>query len=224
MWLASATVYADWTNWQSQIIAKQQTLPGWCGPSKATAMMDLIYKTKPQLCVEIGVFGGSSLFPTACALQYLNCGQVYGIDSWSHTDCCIGYKIGDPDYEWWSQVPLMQIHHDLENLLKKHHLDTYCRLLCLSSQDACSYFTDGSIDILHIDGNHSEASTLQDVQMFFPKVKSGGYIWLNDTDRVTAAKAVWYLCLHADLDEGRSAFAKRESNGTVSCYLLFKKP
>ena len=36
---------------------------------KPFLFMELILKEKPQLCVEIGVFGGSSLIPQALALK-----------------------------------------------------------------------------------------------------------------------------------------------------------
>ena len=37
------------------------------------------------------------------------------------------------------------------------------------------------IDILHWDGAHASAACLQDVKLYLPKVRSGGYIWVNDS-------------------------------------------
>ena len=38
-----------------------------------------------------------------------------------------------------------------------------------------------SIDILHIDGAHSEEAVLLDVQLYARRVRKGGYIWMDDT-------------------------------------------
>lgn len=38
------------------------------------------------------------------------------------------------------------------------------------------------IDMLHIDGNHAHESATGDVNLYVPKVKSGGYIWFDDID------------------------------------------
>ena len=56
------------------------TLEGWCSKSKANHFIDLILAVKPEVYVEIGVFGGSSIFPVASALKYLGKGVVIGID------------------------------------------------------------------------------------------------------------------------------------------------
>jgi len=47
----------------------------------------------------------------------------------------------------------------------------------MTSEQASSEIPE--IDILHIDGNHQDAALL-DVELYFPKVKSGGYIWFDD--------------------------------------------
>src|SRR5271155_2865720 len=44
-------------------------LEGWCSDLKATTLVDLVLKVRPQVIVEIGVWGGKSLVPMACALK-----------------------------------------------------------------------------------------------------------------------------------------------------------
>src|SRR5690242_905215 len=60
-----------------------QQLDGWCSAEKASVLIDLIQKTRPEKIVEIGVWGGKSLVPMACALRANGFGKVFGIDPWN---------------------------------------------------------------------------------------------------------------------------------------------
>jgi len=100
-------------------------------------------------------------------------------------------------------------------LLKKHRLEAFCQPMKMTSEQALSFFPDESIDVLHIDGNHTSEVALSDAEMWFPKVKSGGYIWFDDVNWGSTAKAVNYLDDLCVVDEARSVGQE--------C-LLFRKP
>ncbi len=157
------------------------TLEGWCSKEKALAFIDLVLETEPEVCVEIGVFGGSSLFPVASALKYLGTGVVIGIDPWDKIECI---KYLDPvedatHLKWWGSLNINYIYQSYNNMLKKHKLQEYAETIRSTSEEAVSAIEE--IDILYLDGNHSEFCSLQDVELYLPKVKRGGYIWMNDT-------------------------------------------
>ena len=59
------------------------SIHGWCSYEKAEKFVETITDQKPQLCVEIGVFGGSSLIPQALALKP-HSGVIIGIDPWKN--------------------------------------------------------------------------------------------------------------------------------------------
>lgn len=203
---ASVGLFADidWKPYQKDVLLIQSTLPGWCTREKAEKMMNLVYETKPAVCVEIGIFGGSSLFPTACALKYLNYGIVYAIDPWEKAECLTGYSDNDPNYLWWSSINLEKVYRDFLRLLDSFELNPYCVVMRTSGRKALNTFADGSIDILHIDGNHTEEVALSDAKMYLPKMKTGGYIWFDDANWPTTRKAWEYLSLHCEKDETRS--------------------
>ena len=90
----------DWKTYQNEVLSHQSTLQGWCTKEKATRMMNLIHEINPMICVEIGVFGGASIYPTACALKFQDQGTIYAIDPWENSDCLEGYAPNDPNYQW----------------------------------------------------------------------------------------------------------------------------
>lgn len=154
---------------------------GWCTKEKALSFIDLVLEVKPQVCVEIGVFGGRSLFPVASALKFLGSGVVIGIDPWSK-DEIIPYfdPVNDQAHViWWSKINLDQIYYSYLNMLSLHQLEDY--VITLRTTSELASYAIGQVDILYIDGNHNEAISNQDVQLYLPKVRSGGYIWLNDS-------------------------------------------
>ena len=203
----------SWPEYQKRVLSHQHELEGWCSQEKAKKMMELIYETQPNVCVEIGVFGGASIYPTASALKYLKKGKVYAIDPWENSACLVGYETMDPNYIWWSAVDLRWIYHTFLDMLKNYSLKSYCHILKMTSKEALKYFDEESIDILHIDGNHTENVALGDAEMYFSKVKKGGYIWLDDANWPTTQKAVEFLLSRCEQDEMLSTGA----------YLLFRK-
>ena len=63
----------------------QYALQGsWCSEEKMHLLMDLTLITRPQVCVEIGAFTGSTVLPVAFVLKFLPSGTIYAIDAWSN--------------------------------------------------------------------------------------------------------------------------------------------
>jgi len=153
---------------------------GWCSTEKALSFIDLTLEVKPQVCVEIGVFEGASLFPVAAALQFLKRGVVIAIDPWDFYECIRYYDpIADEElYRWWAAIDFEKAYHNFIYYHKYFKIDRYCKILRKTSVEAAEEID--AIDILHLDGDHSEFMSLKDVQLYLPKVRSGGYIWLND--------------------------------------------
>ena len=187
LWLLSCTGFltADQKvdNLKKEVLFFQPHLHGWCSKEKALNFIDLILEVKPKLCVEIGVFGGSSIYPVAATLKSIGQGVVFGIDPWDKFECIRYFDPNEDaaDLNWWGQVNLSYIYDSYLNMLKGHGLDTICITKKTTSELAVRDFLDGSIDILYIDGNHCEMVSANDVILYLPKVRHGGYIWMNDT-------------------------------------------
>lgn len=156
------------------------TLQGWCSAEKTRALVETIVSAKPKLCVEIGVFGGSSLIPQALALKHnANGGVAVGIDPWSR-DAVLEELQSVEHRDWWAKVDLASILAGCKAAIAKHGLTTHCRLVQDKAENVYSQFADESIDLLHIDGNHSESLAYKDATLYLPKVRSGGTIFFDD--------------------------------------------
>ena len=190
------------------------SLEGWCSQEKASQFIDLVLEVKPDVCVEIGVFGGSSLFPVASALKFLGKGIVIGIDPWDKIECIKYFDpIEDADHlKWWLSLNITYVYHTYMNMIKKNKLDNFVKTIKSTSQEAASLIDE--IDILYIDGNHSAVSSVEDVKLYLPKVRQGGYIWINDTlseERLEAVDLLLEACDVIELiDSGNCILCKKK--------------
>ena len=60
--------------------------------------------------------------------------------------------------------------------------------LRMTSSDAVSRFVDESVDFVYIDGNHEYKFVLNDIMLWYPKVKNGGYLTGDDVYSTTLAE------------------------------------
>lgn len=155
------------------------TIEGWCDKDKAMKLYELITEIKPSLCVEIGVFGGSSLLPQALALKHNNKGVIVGIDPWSNS-CAIEAMENAANKNWWGNVNLDAVYDKFLDKLKLYEVKDFVQIHRNKSSEVVNRFDNNSIDILHIDGNHCEKLSYADAVDYYPKVKTGGYIFFDD--------------------------------------------
>lgn len=167
----------------------EQDIPkmeGWTTPERCVEMAELILETKPKLCVEIGTFGGRTLVAQALALKENGAGTIYGIDPWRVEHALEGEN--EANRTWWSKnVDLEKIHRGCMEEIWKRGLDQQAVVIRTCSQYCHWLFVD--IDVLLIDGNHSEVASCRDVELYLPSVAHGGHVWMDDCDWESTKKA-----------------------------------
>jgi predicted O-methyltransferase YrrM len=156
-------------------------------------MRDLIWTRKPDVMVEIGVFAGKSLVNAAEALKVNGHGVIYGIDPWRHEEAVKGLSPIEEDPGFWNGIDLDAVHYDCMRAIWDRGLEEYAVVIRSASQHAHQLFRTNPIDILYIDGGHSKEVSTLDVNLYVPKVKSGGYIWIDDADWSSIRKATQLL-------------------------------
>jgi predicted O-methyltransferase YrrM len=153
---------------------------GWCDLDKAQGLAALVWALRPSLVVEIGIWTGGSMIPMLIALRDLGAGQAIAIDPWNAEASIAGEA--PENVEWWGgQVGQGGHERALEcfrGRLRKHGLEPICHIWRQRSDD-----TDPptKIDMIHIDGNHTEQA-VRDVSRFAPEVRDGGILVLDDLE------------------------------------------
>jgi len=172
-------------------------ITGWCSVAKAIELIDLILVVEPEVYVEIGVYEGASFFPAAAALKFLGKGTAFAVDPWDTFECVRYFDpvLDEKQWKWWASIDLEKAYKNFKRMLNIYRLEGVSKILRKTSLEAASEFD--AIDILHLDGDHSEAMSVKDVETYLPKVRQGGYVWLNDSlwkERAAAVDLLLEAC------------------------------
>jgi hypothetical protein len=116
--------------------------------------------------VEIGVFEGAATEIFAGSFK-----KVYAVDPWDSRL--------DPYYAKFAFD--MKFH---ENNFDKNVLSKFNNIVKykMTSKEASKLFENESLDFVYIDGNHIYESVKEDIEIWFPKIKTGSYIGGDDFD------------------------------------------
>ncbi len=146
----------------------------WCVLEKATTLAALIVGLRPALVVEIGVFSGGSLIPMLLALKHVGRGRAIAIDPWAASASVVG--MSGANEAWWSTVDHDAILRKFIGRMEVLDVGRLCDVWRKPSDD-CD--PPAAIDLLHVDGNHSDQA-IRDVERYAPNVPIGGMLILDD--------------------------------------------
>lgn len=171
-------------NLHDLIIKDQYDSGGRCNETKGNVIKNLVLETNAQLCVEIGVFKGSSLMYFAEALEITK-GNIIGIDPYSMDTLkneIPNKSLNNYIYNvlFKDQMVLDKLYDELLTVINENNLKDTVSLVRIKSEDYFNKLKIESIDILHIDGNHDEEYVSKDIQLYLPLIKKGGYIIMDD--------------------------------------------
>lgn len=158
---------------------------------------DLIASVRPSLLVELGSFYGESYFGFCQALEEnaIRC-ACHAVDTWE----------GDDQGGHYGQ----EIFADVDAYNSENY-GSFSRLLRMTFDEALRSFSDGAIDLLHIDGFHSYEAVRHDFESWLPKVRPGGIILLHDISMRAPGFGVWRFW--EELRERQPAFGFTHSAG-----------
>lgn len=188
-------------------------MEGWCTPAKAARLVELVESSRARVCVEIGVFGGRSLFAIALA-QSRHIPALppltIGIDPWERMPSVAGYD--GVNEEWWAKLDHDAIYASCRSFHSLLSLRDTCQLLRATSREALALVSRlAPIDLLHIDGNHSTDSALYDVMQYVPLVRPHGVVLFDDMEWETtkpAQRLLLTLCKQTGEVDGCGIFER----------------
>ena len=138
---------------------------------------DLVATFKPEVLVELGVDRGESYFAFCqSAVENQTGTRCFGIDTWRGDQQAGGY-----DETTFAEVA----EHN------RAHYEKFSTLVRTGFDEALGQFAPDSIDVLHIDGLHTEAAVRHDVDSWLPLLRPGGILLLHDVDVRTKEFRVW---------------------------------
>jgi len=130
---------------------------------------------------EIGVEKGGM---TRCILKL--CPQIeeyWAIDQWRVTNKSInGFRAVERDEEDWFEL----YQRVTKSMIKWKSL----RVLRMTSLEAIKIFHDKYFDFVYIDAEHSYEAVTNDIIMWYPKVRVGGYLGGHDFNQIPVKEAV----------------------------------
>jgi hypothetical protein len=141
-------------------------------------MLDTLPLDRPSAFVEIGSYQGKSAAYLGVEIlnRQLPC-TLHCVDSWE-----LDGALGDgPTHRAAFDRNMARLALELGDRLQVH---------ALPSVNASALFSDRSLDVVWIDGDHEYAGVTADIQAWFPKVKSGGWIGGDDFMMLPTARAV----------------------------------
>ena len=168
----------------------------WCSADKAKLLFEVVVLTRPNVCVDIGAFTGSSTLPMLAGLQYVQKGHAYVVDAWSNEESVRGLPVDEVNRSWWSAVDMAAVRSQFDRMVDSWSFSAWCQVLPMASQQAARHVP--PTDFLHLDGNFSEEGAWQDSEVYLPKVVPGGYILLSNAlvsvaGQSAKMKALWPL-------------------------------
>ena len=134
----------------------------------------LVHLMRPKTFVELGVGKGESYLAMCEAISALGMKiSSFGIDTWK----------SDAD-----QVALanLRVQHDAA-------YGQFSRLVESTFDEAAAHFSEGSVELLHIDGNHNYEAVCHDWETFRPKMSRSGVVLFHFTNRREGDYGVWKL-------------------------------
>ena len=194
-------------------------LEGWCDIEKAQHLAALVIALRPKVSVEIGVFGGRSLIPTAMGHSLIGTGYALGIDPWAKSASLDG--MDGENKEWWDKLDHEAIYAGFMSASARLRADGFLKVERMTSDEAITHESNGKnsepatlpfrsrvipkdIDLLHIDGNHGPQA-IKDVDNYATRLRAGGILVMDDCDwaapAVTQINALGFRHLY-DLGTG----------------------
>lgn len=124
------------------------------------------FKVNPKSLVEIGCYRGEStdLF----AKSFTNLKDLFAVDPWKE-----GYDPDDPA----SSSSMEEVYQDFVKRM------SWCPFLTIyrdTSENVSAKALDNTIDMIYIDGDHRAKAVKKDIELWLPKIVSGGIISGHD--------------------------------------------
>lgn len=128
---------------------------------------DLVRHLRPGLIVELGTYWGTSFYTFCQAVKdsNLSC-QCIAVDTWAGDDHTGAYSD--------------EVYDTVRKIKNQYYGQLDIKLYRMLFREALPKVSEGSVDLLHIDGFHSYEAVSEDYYTWLPKLAENGVILFHD--------------------------------------------
>jgi GT2 family glycosyltransferase len=157
---------------------------------------------RPRRFVELGTHAGYSYFAFCQAFDKLAIdGSAYAVDSWA----------GDEHAGFYTEEIFKTVFDH-----NQKHFSRFSTLIRSTFDDALSYFADGSIDLLHVDGRHFYEDIKHDFESWEPKLAPRAIVIFHDINVRERDFGVWKFFGELAADRPSFSFLHGKGLGVLS--------
>ena len=132
---------------------------------------------RPEIFVELGTHSGNSYFAFCQSAKELHLPtQCYAVDTWQ----------GDMHAGQYDDTVYNEVSGHNEA-----HYSKFSHLLRMTFDEALSQFSNGSVNLLHIDGLHTYEAVKHDFETWLPKLAPNAIVLFHDTEMRDHGFGVW---------------------------------
>lgn len=157
---------------------------GGCSPFKGALLAEFVLEQRAQVIVEIGVLHGRGALALATAARHVEGAHVWGVDPYAlqaYPDAGQDHPVLSAEIaEWLATFDFDRACAEMLERMRRAGLADRFTLVREPSLRAAARFALGSIDLLHIDGDHSRAAVEADVAAWLPRVRPGALVVFDD--------------------------------------------
>ncbi len=140
---------------------------------------DLVAALRPGVLLELGTDRGESYFAFCqSAAENETRTRCFAVDTWR----------GDAQAGGYDETTFREVSEH-----NAAHYAAFSTLIRANFDAALTRFADESIDVLHLDGLHTESAVRHDLEFWLPKLRTGGILMLHDVDVRQRDFGVWKL-------------------------------
>lgn len=160
-----------------KVLDANAKIDGWCEPAKSLTLASIIVATRPDVCLEIGLWKGKSFSAMALACKAVNHGICIGVDAWSK-EAGIAAQTTEKDREWWAGIDFEAVYREFTANMAALDVEKFIRV---ERKESRMYQPPNGLGLVSIDGAHDQTA-LYDMMKVAPCVSMGGFIVTDDTN------------------------------------------
>ena len=170
----------------------------------------LMKTLKPRLLVELGTHWGVSYSAFCQSIEQLQLdSRSFAVDTWA----------GDEHAGYYGEEVFSSI-----NILNQTHWRRFSSLLRMSFAEARQYFSDGEIDLLHIDGLHTYEAASDDFMLWKKTLSQYGVVLFHDINVRERGFGIWRLWQDLKNDYPHFEFSHGHGLGVLGVGQEFSAP